>query len=95
MRSEFSGEKGALQFEVGGREFVHLTGKGADARIKAECRTGRWVVTSVKSAAKGPCVLIDATSLRKTGALAVYNGEKGLHIVSAKEEAGQRLWNAD
>ena len=39
------------------------------------------------------CRIYDVAKLRDTGALAVYSTGDGLRIVSAKEVAGQRLWN--
>ncbi|WP_456391299.1 ComEC/Rec2 family competence protein [Profundibacter sp.] len=95
VRAGFSGEKGHLRFSVGGQAFVHLTGKGAEARLVAECIPGRWVVSTAQYNGEGPCRMIDAASLEQTGALAIYAKKDGLLVVSAKEQAGERLWNSD
>lgn len=94
-RAGFSGEKGHLRFSVGKQAFVHLTGKGAEARLAAECVAGHWVVSTAQYDGEGPCRMIDAASLEQTGALAIYAKKDGLVVVSAKEQAGERLWNSD
>lgn len=94
VRTGLSGEKGALRFSLGDQTFVHLTGKGAAGRVGAECGAGRWLITTAETGVDGACTLIDVIYLRKTGALAIYDEGEGLQIVSAKEQAGVRLWNA-
>lgn len=94
-RAGLNGKKGAVQFELEGFGFWHLTGKGAAERIGVACQEERWVVTTAKYEGQGSCNMIDATSLAQTGALAVYKGAEGLNMVSAKSLAGQRLWNSD
>ncbi len=94
-RVGFSGEKGMRRFEVDGQAFVNLTGKGAVTRLASECQVGVWVVTTAQSNGEGPCRMIDAVSLEKTGALAIYAQDDGLRLIGAKEQAGARLWNTD
>ncbi|KPU83804.1 competence protein [Marinosulfonomonas sp. PRT-SC04] len=99
QRIGFSGEKGVRRFEVGGQRFVHLTGRGAQARLMDECVAGRWVVTSAKFVGaeldgQRACTMIDAMSLKKTGALAIYLDEAGLRVVTTKARVGHRFWNS-
>jgi len=94
-REGFSGEKGVLLFEVDGQAFVNLTGKGAEARLAAACQAGVWVVSTAHYSGEGSCRMIDATSLEKTGALAIYAQEDGLRVIGAKDQAGERLWNTN
>lgn len=94
-RAGFSGEKGARQFDLGGQTFLHLTGKGAPPRLAATCIAGRWVVTTAQYDGDGACIMIDAISLKESGALAIYQDAEKLRVVSSKARAGQRLWNAD
>jgi hypothetical protein len=93
-RAGFSGEKGARTFDLDGLAFIHLTGKGAQARLAAECTVGRWVISNAHFDEDGPCLMIDAGFLKEAGAVAIYAKDEGLRIVSAKEQAGVRLWNA-
>jgi len=94
-RDGISGEKGARQFDLGGQAFLHLTGKGAQPRLAAACIAGRWVVTTAEYDGDGACIMIDAISLKETGALAIYQDVDGLRVVASKARAGVRLWNSD
>ncbi|HBQ36632.1 MAG TPA: competence protein [Rhodobacteraceae bacterium] len=92
-RVGLSGEKGNLRFDLAGEPFVHLTGRGAAERVQQACGQGGWVITSVKYRDDGPCKIFDALSLRKTGAVAVYQKASGLKMVTANDQAGKRIWN--
>jgi len=74
-----------------------LSGKRA-ARALTTCDKSEWVVMNVEPPYDGlPCTIIHPGSLRKTGALALYglyNDEKSLRVVSARQITGVRLWNA-
>lgn len=93
-RVGFSGKKGHLRFDLGGYEFVHLTGRGAAERIGAACAQGDWVITSVEYQGDSDCKIFDEFSLGKTGAVSIYQTASGLRIVTAKGQAGKRIWNA-
>ena len=94
-RPGFSGDKGARRFVTGGQAGVHLFGQGAAGRLVAECRPDRWVITTAKYDGQGGgCHMFDANVLKRTGAVAVYSGAKGLRVVTARQQAGQRLWNS-
>ena len=74
---------------------MNLTGKGAEARLASACLAGHWVVTTTHFDGEGPCQMIDAAFLEKTGAMAIYVQEEGLQLIGAKDQAGERLWNMD
>jgi competence protein ComEC len=101
-RPLFSGPSAARVATWAGGEIVHLTGKTAQDRLPAVCTEGRLVVIAAQvDRAAGPCVMIDRTSLKATGALAIFyddtaGGDTGLRgrlkIVTARSETGDRLW---
>ena len=93
-RNGFTGGKTLRSFVVAGQSFVHLTGKGANARLAEECLAGRWVLTSARFDGEAICQMIDGARLKQTGALAFYSTANGLHMVTAKDRAGDRLWNS-
>lgn len=95
QRSGFLGEKGVRRFTVNGQVFVHLTGKGAQARLAAECVAGRWVVTTAEFTGEAACTMVGAASLKKTGPLAIYVDKTGLRLVSTKQRTGRRIWNSN
>lgn len=93
-RQGLGGSPGALNFTLGSTRAVHLFGKGAEAALPAACRPGTLVIYD--KAAKtppGPCLLIDAEYLRKSGALAIDPGPNGPRLRSAYETVGIRLWS--
>ena len=99
QRVGFSGEKGIRRFEVSGQKFVHFTGKGAQGRLAAECVAGVWVITSATFSrpeleGEPACTMIDAKSLKQTGALAIYADKAGLRVVSTRAGGGRRFWNS-
>lgn len=91
-RQGFRGAKGDLTAEVAGLTLRHLTGKGAAGRVAGACTGGALVVTSADWDAPSPggCLLFDSRKLTATGSLAIYPGPR---IVTAREAAGDRLWN--
>jgi len=93
-RAGFTGVKGARRFAFGGQAGVHLFGKGAGERLAAECISGRWIITTAKYDGQGGCQMFDANALKQTGAIAIYADAEGLRVVTAKEMAGERLWNS-
>ncbi|OYX44312.1 MAG: hypothetical protein B7Z02_06055 [Rhodobacterales bacterium 32-67-9] len=94
-RPGLSGATGAFQTRVAGQPAWHFTGKGAAIRAAEACAGEGLVILSTEWDGPAPtgCRLYDVSKLRQTGALAVYADEGGLRIVSAKEVAGNRLWN--
>jgi competence protein ComEC len=93
-RQGFQGAKGAVWANLAGTPFSHFTGKGAADRAQAACTKGALVILSEDwSGSRGPCMILDAAKLRETGALAVYADADGMRIVTAREVAGDRLWN--
>ncbi|MGB3314273.1 MAG: ComEC family competence protein, partial [Albidovulum sp.] len=93
-RTGFEGEKGTLRADLSGTPIAHFTGKGSAGRAAAACTKGALVILSEGwSGPAGPCQIYDAAKLRETGALAVHAGPDGLRILTAREAAGDRLWN--
>ena len=101
-RGVFLAGKGRSETEWAGRVVVHLTGKTAPERALAECRDnailvldGRWDGKWVSEARTGPgaCEVWDQRRLRYTGAVAIWRDGESLRVVTAKEVAGDRLWN--
>ncbi|SPH17709.1 ComE operon protein 3 [Defluviimonas aquaemixtae] len=94
-RPGLQGEKGAMRAGLGTVAAWHFTGKGAESRAAAACRDGALVILSARweGAEPGTCQVYDAARLRQTGALAVHLDDGKLRIVTAREIAGDRLWN--
>lgn len=93
-RQAFQGAKGALWANLAGTPFSHFTGKGAADRAQAACTKGALVILSEDwTGSQGPCMIYDTTRLRETGALAVYADADRMRIVTAREVAGDRVWN--
>jgi len=91
-RPGFRGTRGDLTAEVAGLTLRHLTGKGAADRVADACRAGALVVTPAEWDGAPPegCLFFGPRQLKATGALAVYAGPR---IVTARDAAGDRLWN--
>ncbi|MFV2002052.1 MAG: ComEC/Rec2 family competence protein [Paracoccaceae bacterium] len=95
-RSGYAGDKGSLQFQVAGKTFVHLYGRGALDRLSVGCAGADFVILAAVLEAGGnyPCRIIDRTALGKLGSVAIFEAADGLRLVGAKEVAGRRLWNS-
>lgn len=89
-RPGFAGPKGARQADFAGQPLIHLTGKGAIARLSAACRPGARVILAGRAPA-GPvaCDLWDQIRLRETGAVAIWADGR---IDTATARAGGRPW---
>ncbi|WP_347313283.1 ComEC/Rec2 family competence protein [Defluviimonas sp. SAOS-178_SWC] len=94
-RPGLTGAPGAFQTVVAGRKVWHFAGKGAAAKAANACTGDGLVILSTDWEGTVPagCRIYDAAKLRDTGALGVYADGATLRIVSAKDMAGQRLWN--
>ncbi len=94
-RAGFGGTKGALEFRIAGQGFVHLSGRGSSERVAQACAQAAIVIVTAKVDADDfPCQVFDPKRLRQTGALAFIVTDGDLEMVSAREVAGQRLWNS-
>ncbi len=73
-----------------------ISGKRA-AQALTTCDKSEWVVMNVAPPYENlPCTVIYPGSLRQTGALALYglyDPDKALRVVSARQITGARLWN--
>jgi len=91
-RPGFSGPKGARRFDLGGVQGVVLTGKNAAAAAAPACATVQIVVLAAvyDGPVPGGCLMIDATFLRRSGALALDVADGDLRITPARGAA--RIW---
>ena len=94
QRAAFSGGKGALSADLNGQPLRVFVGKGAAGRARDACRDGAIVVLSeVWAAPSHGCTMFDRRKLFGTGAIAVYESAEGSVLVTARDLAGDRLWN--
>lgn len=96
LRAAFTGKKGALSADVAGHTLRLFVGKGSALRAADACSDGALVVLSERwpGPIRGlPCRIYDRSMLRYTGAVAVYRDGADLRYVTARQIAGQRLWN--
>jgi competence protein ComEC len=92
-RPGFEGARGERWFDLDGLRGVVLTGKGAEAKLAASCRTGDLVVLAARAEAVPPgCRLIDQATLAETGPLAIWITTAGVRIEQTK--GARRLWSA-
>lgn len=73
---------------AGTAEIIHVIGKTGAAQISS-CTESQVVIASVPLRLDGPCDVFDSKRLLRTGSLAIT--DKG--ITTARQAAGQRLWN--
>ncbi|WP_343035682.1 ComEC/Rec2 family competence protein [Sulfitobacter maritimus] len=73
---------------------IHLSGKHAVAQFTG-CKFEQLVVASVPmdKDRSSDCAVYDPPRLRVTGAVALHQTSQGWHVVTARELAGNRLWN--
>ncbi|WP_420013788.1 ComEC/Rec2 family competence protein [Tateyamaria sp.] len=74
---------------------VHLSGKRALAGFSG-CTPGQIVVANGKIARDAltiDCLLLDATTLRKTGAVAVIGEGADARLVTSRDITGDRMWS--
>ena len=95
-RPGFEGPAGARSFAAGGMQAVHLTGRGAAARLDDHCRPGVLVILGARAPEAGQardCILFDAGLLGRSGTLALFaDPGGGLRVSSAAGAAGLRPW---
>jgi len=92
-RAGLRASKGAVVFQLDGLKIVQLRGRGVLDRIGAACRDAGMVIVTREVPRPMPCVVVDSTRLRRTGALAVYSERSEFRLVGAREQGGQRLWS--
>ncbi|EKE43680.1 competence protein [Oceaniovalibus guishaninsula JLT2003] len=97
---------GLTTFSLGGQRIAHIAGRNAAERAAAAC--GRMDIVIMSGTADGPddtskpheltarCEIIDATTLRRTGAIAMWAAAEGdgLHRLTVRDASGRRAWNA-
>ncbi len=92
-RKGFTGKKGEKWFNVNTLQAVSLTGKSALAKLEAACASGALVILAeVADAAPDGCRLLDQSTLRETGALAIWADPAGLRVERTKVQ--RRIWSA-
>jgi competence protein ComEC len=93
-RPGFEGPAVERRFAFGNWQALQIKGKSAPDALERACESADLVILagfSPKEARKGPCVLIDAALLRRTGAVALTDlGEGRLRLDPARHRA--RLW---
>lgn len=93
-RPGFHGGNGVQTADLSGIPVLLFTGKGAAGRAGDACAGGALLILSEDWAGgDGDCKIFDAAKLRETGAISIYAGTAGLRILTAREVAGDRLWN--
>ncbi|MBL4917469.1 ComEC/Rec2 family competence protein [Szabonella alba] len=94
VRPGFHGEARERRFTFGTWRAVQIKGKGAADRLQAVCAGADLVILAgfaPRDAAPGPCLLIDARLLRRTGAVSLTDlGGGRLRLDPARARA--RLW---
>jgi competence protein ComEC len=93
-RAGFGGGEGWLDFAVGDVRAVHLSGRGAADRVGAACAEAAIVIIAAEVAGPEGCTLLDGAALSETGAVALFAGDKGVRLVTARERVGRRPWNS-
>ncbi|RKF15435.1 ComEC family competence protein [Roseovarius spongiae] len=76
----------------GGVAITMVRGKRA-AKALTGCAATDWLVFNTDPPEGLACTVIHPGTLRQTGALALYAGQAGLRVVSARERTGDRPWN--
>lgn len=66
---------------------------GKKAAAGAWCDKGDWLVSNQRIEQPLPCQVFDPKSLKQTGSIAVFDGAAGVRIETARQRAGDRLWN--
>ena len=93
-RPGFLGGKGNLGADLNGEPLRIFAGKGAAGRAVDACRDGAIVVLSEDwDAPTDGCTMFDRRKLLGTGAVALYRTQEGPVLVTARDLAGDRLWN--
>lgn len=81
----------ARLWPVAGMPVRQLRGKRAAA--EAHCDKGEVLIMTTPPPGPLPCEVFDPARLRDTGAVALRLDPSGLHVTTAREIAGRRLWN--
>lgn len=91
-RPGFTGPRGARSFELAGLKGVVLIGKAALSQLDAACAGLDLVIIAapLDDTPQGPCLVIDQTRLRQTGALAIWAKGEGFRIEAAR--SAPRIW---
>ena len=76
-----------------GRVLHHLHGKSGPDRAGPLCRDDAILVLSERWEGQGRCTVLDADALQEGGAVAILAEGGAIHLLSARDRAGRRLWN--
>lgn len=91
-RGGFAGKAGLLQATLAGQRFVVLSGRGWQQALPAACSMGTVILRRIPESLPAGCTYIAPDITRKTGTIAIYLSQGGLHQVGAKQRAGARPW---
>ena len=75
-----------------GRQLFVINGRGAAERIEQHCAPQSVIVTARELSGEISCMLFDATTLKETGAIAIYEEAGAIRIETTAERSGNRLW---
>ncbi len=94
-RTGMAGPRDERRFDIGGLSAVHVAGRGGAERAAAACDTADLVIISAEVARplEGPCMMIDESVMRQSGAVALDVVDGVPHVVSAREVVGDRPWS--
>ncbi|MEP5732585.1 MAG: ComEC/Rec2 family competence protein [Sulfitobacter sp.] len=87
-----SGQEAAAGLWMPG-DLVHLSGKRAVAGFEG-CHPDQIVVASVVMEQPTSCPTFDPDRLKQTGSIALTHTDQGWLMVTARAQAGERLWSA-
>jgi competence protein ComEC len=94
-RPGFAGPKGAVRAVIGTLTVWHFTGKRAPELARGACSGGAIIVLNEDWGSRPPsdCEVFDRWRLRRTGSVAIDPGDASTVVMTAREAAGDRLWN--
>ncbi len=61
-------------------------------KVEEPCSAADVIVTASRETSGLPCLVLNGRVLAATGSLALWRGAEGLQVVTARTQAGQRLW---
>lgn len=78
--------------EIGELGLLQVSGKTALAELQG-CGGADIIVSNQTDIEQRPCLVFDVARLRGSGAVALYNEQDGIKIVTARDIVGVRPWN--
>tara|TARA_R110002073_G_scaffold1471_27_gene10330 strand:- start:2044 stop:4101 length:2058 start_codon:yes stop_codon:yes gene_type:complete len=89
-RAGFQPVPGGAEIRFAGQRWRHLHGRRGQAAFAAACADGGIIVANFDAPTPaGPCQVLDAAYLERSGAIAV---DQDGNLVSVRDLSGERLW---